>query len=175
LQRAPVGERQLPGEASDTVHLVETARRLLIAHPPGQEHDPGHLRRHVRPQDPDRRLRDRAIVVLHRVALAGHDHVDLQQRAGQLDPVRIELAIQRVQGPAGGVLARREIVVAVHQDLGLDDRHDVGLLAQGRVARHRVRVRIDGEGGRGVGADDDRRTPLGEPGPESAVLRESFP
>ena len=84
------------------------------------------------------------------------------------------LLVQRVQRAPGGLLARGDRVVAVHQDLGLDDRHDVGLLAQGRVARHRVGVRVDREIGRGALADDDRRAPLREARAELAVLGESL-
>ena len=61
---------------------------------------------------------------------------------------------------------------AVHQHLGLDDRHDVGFLAQRRVTRERVGVDVDAVRARDVVADRDDRAPLREPGAESAVLVE---
>ena len=42
----------------------------------------------------------------------------------------------------GDLVAALDRVVAVHQDLGLDDRDDAGLLAQRGVARERVRVGV---------------------------------
>lgn len=40
----------------------------------------------------------------------------------------------------GDLLAALQVVVAVRQDLGLDDRHDAVHLAHGRVAGEHVRV-----------------------------------
>ena len=64
-------------------------------------------------------------------------------------------------------------VVAVHQHLGLDDRHDARFLAQRGVARERVRVHVDAVRRRDAVADVDvRRAPLGEARAELAVLGE---
>ena len=65
-------------------------------------------------------------------------------------------------------------MAAVHQHFRLDDRHDVVLLAERRVARQRVRVRLDGERGRNAVADVDDRAPLGEARAELVVLDEAL-
>ena len=59
-----------------------------------------------------------------------------------------ELSVQPVERLRGRRLAGGEVVLAVHQDLGLDDRDDAGLLTERRVPRHRVPVREHGEVGR---------------------------
>ena len=63
-------------------------------------------------------------------------------------------------------------VVAVHQHFGLDDRHDAVFLAKRRVARQRMRIRLDADLRRNAVADVDDRAPLGETGAELVVLRE---
>ena len=56
---------------------------------------------------------------------------------------------------ACGPWRRRSLqrVIAVHQDLGLDNRNDVRLLAERRIARKRMRVRAERE----VGGQPARR------------------
>ena len=46
----------------------------------------------------------------------------------------VELVEDRVQRVLGHVVAALDRVVAVHQHLGLDDRHEPGLLAERGVA-----------------------------------------
>ena len=48
-----------------------------------------------------------------------------------------------LEHPLGDLDAAVDVVVAVHQHFGLDDRHDVFVLAQRGVARERVRVGLD--------------------------------
>ena len=55
----------------------------------------------------------------------------------------IELLEGFLQHPFGDLVAGVDVVVAVHQHFGLDDRHDAVLLAERRIARQRVRVGID--------------------------------
>ena len=55
-----------------------------------------------------------------------------------------QLAVERLErAPTVTSNDALDRVVAVHQHLGLDDRHDAGLLAQRRVPRQRVRVDVD--------------------------------
>jgi hypothetical protein len=61
-------------------------------------------------------------------------------------------------------------VVAVHQHLGLDDRDQPGRLGAGGEAAQRLGVGPDAAVAGDVLADGDDRPPLGEPGPELAVL-----
>ena len=72
----------------------------------------------------------------------------------------------------GDLEAALDRVVAVHQHLGLDDRHEPGLLAERRVARERVRVRPDAVLARDAVADRDHGAPLREARAELAVLLE---
>ena len=74
----------------------------------------------------------------------------------------------------GDFLAALQRVVAVHQHLGLHDRHDAGLLAQRRVARQRFCIGIDRVGGRNARADIDHGAPFRESGAELVVLGESL-
>src|SRR5437764_1076630 len=59
---------------------------------------------------------------------------------------------------------------AVHQHLGLDDRHDPRLLAERRVAGERVRVRPDGVLARQAVRDRVRGAPLREARAQAVVL-----
>ena len=62
--------------------------------------------------------------------------------------MRAELDEDALERRVGDFLAALERVVAVHQHLGLDDRHDAGLLAEGRVARQRMGIGVDREAAR---------------------------
>ena len=78
-------------------------------------------------------------------ALARAHHVGLEQRALEHDVVVGERLVAR-----GDDLLRHDRrvldrVLAVHQHLGLDDRHEPVRLADRRVARERVRVLVDRE------------------------------
>ena len=65
--------------------------------------------------------------------------------------------------------------LAVHQDLGLDDRDEPGLLREDGVARQRVRVDVDAVRARLLLAvDGDDGAPLGELGAHLAVLVEAL-
>ena len=88
----------------------------------------------------------------------------------EVDALVVELVEDLVQRPRGRAVARLDVVVGVHQHLGLDDRHDPLLLAERRVARERVRVDLDAVGRGDAVADRDHRAPLGEAGAEAAVL-----
>ena len=155
---------------SRAVHLVEVHGGIDVGLTARQEDDAGDVRGHVLVQDPERRLGDLHGTGLRRGAGARQHHVHLEERARQVDAMLRELRVQRAQRPGGRRPARLDRVVAVHQDLRLHDRDDAGLLAERRVARHRVRVREDGEVGGDVVADEDRGAPLGEPRPELPVV-----
>ena len=75
--------------------------------------------------------------------LPGDHHVRLEQRPAQVDVLLVELGEDRAQRAPGHLVADLDRVVGVHQHLGLDDRHEPGLLAQRRVAR-RARGRSRG-------------------------------
>ena len=64
--------------------------------------------------------------------VAGEHHVRLQQHLLEVDALVAQLGEDRVQRPRGDVERALDRVVAVHQHLGLDDRHEPGLLARAR-------------------------------------------
>src|SRR6202035_2756718 len=75
--------------------------------------------------------------------------------------------------PGGDLGAAVDVVAAVHQHFGLDDRHDARVLAQRRVTRERVRIGADaGIARHAVLADVDHRAPFGEFGAEPAIFAE---
>ena len=83
-----------------------------------------------------------------------------------------QLRIERVQHARGDVIRALDRVRPVHEHLGLDDRHDPGLLAERRVAGERMRVRPDAVLARERVGDRVRRAPLREARAEVAVLLE---
>ena len=58
LERAAVGERQLPRVRPHRVHRVQVRGRVLVGLAAGEEDDPRNRRRHVTPEAADRRLGD---------------------------------------------------------------------------------------------------------------------
>ena len=174
LEGSAVREGDLPRRVAESVDLVQPARRFLVGHPAGQEHDPGHAVGDVRSERPERGFRDRGVVRLRRGALPGNHHVHLQQGAGEIDPMVAELRVEPIQRAPGGVLTRREVVLPVHQGLRLDDRDDLGFLAERGVARHRVTVRDHREIGGSAVADEVRGSPFREASAELPVLGEAL-
>ena len=105
--------------------------------------------------------------------VAGEHHVRLQQRALEVDALVVQLGVDAPAGRGRSPVALSSIVwVAVHQHLGLDDRHEARLLGERRIARERVGVRPDAVLARPSAADRVRRAPLREARAEPAVLRE---
>ena len=75
----------------------------------------------------------------------------------------------------GDLIAAVDVVIAVHQHFGLDDRHDAFVLAQRGIAGERMRIGADaGIARHGAGPDIDHRAPLGELGAERAIFGEPF-
>src|SRR5215203_6138138 len=172
LQGAAVRERELPREAADAVHGVEVGGRLLVRLAARQEGNARHGRGHAALQHLQRLLRD--LLDGSRLArlLARHDHVGLQHRALEGHALVVELLVDLLQHPFGDLGAGGDVVRAVHEHLGLDDRHDVRLPAQGGVARERVRIGEDAGVARLSLADVDDGAPLREAGAEAVVLLE---
>ena len=71
------------------------------------------------------------------------DHVRLEQRAEDVDPLVEQLPVDGVEDERGDVVAALDRVRAVLEHLGLDDRDESGLLAQRCVAGQRVGVGPD--------------------------------
>ena len=142
--------------------------------PAGQERDARHRARDMTPEAAHGGLGHLfgagALCRLH----AGNHHVGLQHDALQANAVRVQLIEHRLQGCARHGFAARNVMRAVHQHLGLDDRHDARLLAQRGVTRERVRVGIDAGLRRNAIRDVDDGPPLGEASAELVILRETL-
>src|SRR5207253_3842854 len=107
-----------------------------------------------------------------RGVVAGQNHVRLQERAAEIEPLIVQLRVDRLENTAGCLPALRDRVRAVLQYLRLDDRNDVGFLAERCVPGERVRVRPDAVLARLAGGDRVGSAPLREAGAEPAVLVE---
>ena len=133
--------KRFSGVRTVPVHLVQVDRRILIRLTTGQEDDglgtdPGTFA-----------LRQRTVSATWTgPACVGQPFAETTMFTLRSEPGRSTRAsansVERAEGAAGRVLARLDRVRAVHQDLWLHDRHDVGLLTERRVPRHRVRVRV---------------------------------
>ena len=60
-----------------------------------------------------------------------------------MHPLLVQRGEQRFQHRGRDLVGAPDGVTAVHEHLGLHDRHDARLLAQRGVARERVRVHVD--------------------------------
>src|SRR5262249_23084752 len=65
-----------------------------------------------------------------------------------------------------------DVVIAVHQHLGLDDRNDIFVLTERRITRERVGIRFDAVVARNARADVDDGAPFGKPRAQAAVFRQ---
>ena len=70
----------------------------------------------------------------------------------------------------GRFVAAFDRVVAVEQDLGLDDGNDRGFLAQRRVASQGMRISIEAGVAGNTGTDGNDRAPLGETSAELEIF-----
>ena len=80
---------------------------------------------------------------LPRVLLAGHHHAWLQQRVLENYSVSMQRVKHFVQNGLGDLGTAVDAVIAVDQDLGLNDRHDAMLLADRGIAGKRFGVGLD--------------------------------
>ena len=162
LQRAAVGEGEVPRQVADLVHRVEMRGRLLVGLAAGEERDARHRARHAVLQHPDGLLGDLFDAGALGALLAGDRHVRLEHDAFQRDALAIELLELRLEHRLGDLEAAVDVVIAVHQHLGLDDRHDLRRLAERGVARQRMGVGVDRGVARDARADVDHRAPFRE-------------
>ena len=135
---------------------------LLVGLPAGQERDARHRGRHAALEQANGFLRDLFDAGLLAALLAGDRHVGLQDHAFQRHALHAQFLERLVEHALRHLVAAVDVVVAVHQHFRLDDRHDLRLLAQRRVARKRVRIDADRGHGRDAGADIDHRPPFRE-------------
>ena len=107
--------------------------------------------------------------------VAREHHVRLQQHALERARAARSSSSNTASCARGGDVARAlDRVVAVHQHLGLDDRHDARLLAQRGVAGERVGVGVDAVLATAAVGDRVDRAPLREARAELAVLGQAL-
>jgi hypothetical protein len=109
---------------------------------------------------------------LGRIRLARQHHARLEHHAFERDAMARQGAKYRRQHRLAHLVAAFHGVIAVDQHFGLDDRHDVLLLADRRVPREHLRVGLDAER-RGIAIGDAvHLAPLREARPLLAVAGE---
>jgi len=84
-----------------------------------------------------------------------------------------EFAEKRAQCLCGHFITTLNGVVAVDQNLGLDHRCQARFLAQGRITRQGVRVRVDTAMAGDAVTDRDHSAPFGEARAHAPVLRQT--
>ena len=173
MHRAAIAETQRPRMRAHLVHRVQMRGGLFVGLSARQEHDTGQQGRHGGFQAAHGRFGDLVDTGLLGAALAGNHHARLEDGAFEHDVLLVQRTEQRTQGRLGHVVAHFDIVIAVHQDFGLDHRHDARFLAQRRIACERMAIGFDTGAARHVLADRDDRAPLGELGAEPGVFGEA--
>ena len=194
LKSASVAERERPrSQRRHLVDGVQVERGVLLRLTAGQEDHARHSGRHGASQRCHRSDSVLLVCVLNRTRLAGGDHVGLEQSALQVDVVVAERLVDGGEHLLGHVLASLERVVAVGQDLRLNDGHQTVLhvpkmtyyrmnessqviekrcylLAADGVASEHVGVLENGERRGLLVGDAESAAPLGEVGAVALVL-----
>jgi hypothetical protein len=112
---------------------------------------------------------------LIRALLARDHHVRLQDRPFQDHALIKQLGVEPLEGELGHFITALDGVIAIHQNLGLDDGDDIGFLAQRRVAGQRVHVHIHGVlGGNVLAIDVDDGAPFGEARAQIMILGQTL-
>ena len=109
---------------------------------------------------------------------AGNDHVGFQDRAFQHHALIEQFRIKALQSELGHLVAAVDIMVAIHDDFRLHDGNNVRFLAQHRIARERVHVRVDAVLGRhaviAARTDIDHGAPFGKTRAQRMILRQTL-
>src|SRR6266700_566738 len=174
LQGAAIREGEFPGQWSKLVHGVEMRGCVFVRLAAGEERDTRHRAGHAGLEQTHGLLGDFLDRGFLRRFLAGNRHVRLEHDAFERDAVIVEFLERRLECPLTRRIAAIDVVIAIHQDFRLDDRNDLLLLTKRRVARERMRIRLDASIARNAGADVDDGAPLGELGAELAVFDQTL-
>mmetsp|Transcript_22639 Transcript_22639/g.70870 ORF Transcript_22639/g.70870 Transcript_22639/m.70870 type:complete len:443 (+) Transcript_22639:533-1861(+) len=163
LEGAGEGEGEAPGaDAVDLVDFREVDGGVFFRDAAGQEGDAGDGGGEAALQGAHGELGDLGRICLVGAVDAGHGHGGLDDGALEEDAVLLEALVDgghdAFLDPGRGV----EIVVAVDEDLGLDDGDETAVLADASVASEIHGGDVDGEVGGGGGVDLEGGAPLGE-------------
>ena len=166
----PLGRSAVPG-----VHGIQPCRGELGGLASGQERDAADGRGDRRLKTGERGAGDQGRPLLLRTVQARQHHVRLQDHCLQRHTLRVQRIEHGAQYRMGHLAAPLNRVAAVHQHLGLDDRHEAGLLAQGGVAGQRMRVGRDAAWAGQAVTDAYHGPPLGETRTHQCVLLQPGP
>lgn len=171
LESAAIGEGKGPGALDiNAVDLVEVDSGLLLGLAAGEEGNAGHGGRHGAGERGDGGDGDLLRSSTDLAAGAGGHHVRLEESALEEDVLVVEGLVARGDDLLGDGAADLEVVITIHEDLGLDDGHEAVSLGNGGVLGEGEGVLGDGGGGRGVVGDTEDGTPLAEASTSSVVL-----
>ena len=138
LQRAPVRKRERPRVwvlfFRKDVHFVEVLRGLHLGLPAGEEQNTRHRGGHDAAEALHGFSGDDVGTRFDFRADPARDHVGFQDHALHHHAVRVELGEHGLQDAFRHLLAHLDVVVAVRQDLRLDDGDEARLLADGGVS-----------------------------------------
>ena len=95
---------------------------FLVGLPAGQEGNAGDRRGNAILQQPNGFLRDLFSGGLLRTLLARNDHVGFQDHAFQRDALDPQFLKRLVENALAHFMAAIDVMIAIHQDFGLNDR-----------------------------------------------------
>jgi hypothetical protein len=182
LEGATVGEGQRPGSlAGEGVHDGEVDGSLLLAHATGKESDTGNGSGHSALEGLDGPLADVLGLDTLLAVSAGDGHGGLEEGSLKVNSVLRAGLVNLSENlllDGGGPL---DAVVAVHENLRLDDGHEASLLAGAGIAgktpcglekeEEKVSKRMDL--GSCYGKDSNRLEPHAKPSTKLHVAKES--
>jgi len=171
LEGTAVREGEGPGpEGGDLVDGVEVDGGLLLALTAGEEGDTGDGGGDSPLEGGDGGLGDIVGGVLGLALGAGGHHVGLEEGALEVEAVELAPSVGGGQDTLGGGNGGGELVVTVHEDLGLDNGHEAVHLGDDSHAGEGLGVGLDGELGGLALANAQGAAPLGEAGTSLEVI-----
>ncbi len=174
LQSASIREGEFPRRVADLVDRIEVSGGVLIGLSARQERDRRHAGGDASFEAEESCFGDFFDSGLLRALGAGDDHVGFKDRAFEMDVLHAQIAIGDVEHGFGCFEAGVDIVGAIHEDFGFDDRDDLGFLADCGVSRERVGVSFHTNSAGHVIADFNNGAPFGEFCAEFVIFAEAL-
>ena len=165
LQSASVRKGQLPRRATiagraDLVDRIEVRGGVLVGLPARKKRNTGHASRYASLEAGEGFFGDFIHAGLLRAVGAGDDHIGFEDRAFEMNALHAQLSVCDVEHGFGDARASVDVVAAIHEDFGLNDGDDSGLLAERGVARERVGVGLHAGSAGDMVADFDDGAPF---------------
>ena len=165
LESATIRERHGPGPGGvNLVDGIQVHGGLLLALTSRKEGDTGNGSGHSPLEGSHGRLGDFVGRVLLGALRARADHVGLKEGSLKIQSVQLAPGIGGDQDTLSGGDGSREIVVAIHEDLWLNDGHKAVNLGDHSHAGEGLCVGLDGESGGHSLSNAEGTAPLGEAG-----------